>query len=559
MTPARTPRGLGRGLISTMLLVGLLATALPATAVTAQTDSLDAARAFLGGVPGLKVEQLSIHSDAIGDAEPGADVAWAASGEIQFTNKLRKWLKPLVESGSGWGRLPARDVQLLVTFVKMDQAPTKDGDATAVIHLGLAGEDSLLKAGLQLDPGNGARLVHSFGLWQGDGQFFTQNGTSPVTVGGVSWFGDAAKGAGGIVLPEGVIVNVVPIPKWAKRFRIQSESVKPFSSAPNAPSRDIVFGLGGSEWIRRDGVPAERVADCFSTFVSPLANGSRQVEINLQTAAQLDAKTLAENLKLAGYDANGEMHGTLDASWTSFPGRGLHRGLVEVVDPAVTEVGVYGAEAVAGTINVITKANSGARISLEGSGIASGQSGCGRVVAADLDVCDSSVTNEIAEVTNLPGIKLDITPVVTPDGSMHCQISFAGEPLARVIVGAQPVTQGNIAEIAEASGCTTTPMEAPRAGSLVECDEFAAMLWRLAIPAARLAPFDGGLGIVQTLLLYQPLPQAPASDEFDPEQPVPMEDGAPLAASLEGAMDALDDLVGESEFRLAVPGGGLPA
>jgi hypothetical protein len=130
-------------------------------------------------VPGLKVEQLQVFSDAVGDAGSGADAAWGASGKISFNGKLRNWLKMIVESEYGWGRLPARGADLFITFVAFDEPPSKEGDATAVVHHGVGDKDSLTQPGTQVQPGSGDRVVHTHGLFKQGGQVYTQHGTSP--------------------------------------------------------------------------------------------------------------------------------------------------------------------------------------------------------------------------------------------------------------------------------------------------------------------------------------------------------------------------------------------
>lgn len=113
-----------------VLAVTLVLAAFSAGPVTAQStviDTLEEAYAFLRAVPALQVNQLRVSADPPGDAGPGADATWRATGVIELRNKLRNWLKALVESEYGRGRLPARNAPVVVTFIGMAQPPSLKG------------------------------------------------------------------------------------------------------------------------------------------------------------------------------------------------------------------------------------------------------------------------------------------------------------------------------------------------------------------------------------------------------------------------------------------------
>ena len=538
--------------LSPLLLVALTIAALPAASATAQSPqtSLDEAYAFLGAVPGLKVEQLNVFSDAIGDVD-GADATWGASGKIDFSNKLRKWLKGIVESEYGWGRLPGKDAELLTTFIGLADSASLGGEQTAVLHTGLAGEGDVTLPGLQQDPAAGVRLLHSGGLWFRDGQFYPQNGTSPVSVGGVAWFGEAAKGAGGIVQPDGVIVNVVPVPKWTRHYRLTVEGSKPFSDPPAPPTRDVVYAPGGSQLFGFEVLPGLGSVACVSTFVSPLPDGRRQVQLDIQASEEVAPEDLAE-LRLSGYTSSGAMGGSLDGGWTTIPGIG-HRGLFVVDDFGVDSVAIAPDGAADGLGSAITRANAGRRIGLNGMGLATGMNGCGQLVS-DVDACDARVLEAMSSTAVFDGLGTSLRGVagISPDGAVVCDIFADERPVGRLLNGMQPVvSQGEVQIIAEASGCDTFASSSLPDGAVISCDGFAALLWRSAIPASATAPFDGSLGIIGSILLYRPVGVSTGDATAD---------SADFGAAPDHGTGGRshDRGPGGADFRLAVPQLGLP-
>ena len=195
------------------------------------------------------------------------------------------------------------------------------------------------------------------------------------------------------------------------------------------------------------------------------------------------------------------------------------------------------------------------RISLESMGIATGNGHCGKVVSDDLDACDASVLGAMTEgfssTLSGPEVTAD-TAVPRPDGE-QCLISAGGAPVGVPVFGNEPVAREDVSLIAESAGCDSSIRDGGRDGRVVECEEFVAWLWRMTIPAADLAWFDNGMGIIGTLLLFRPLPVAPADDD----QPFSME-SADFLASIEAHMSAMDALVEGVEFRLGVPSEALP-
>ncbi len=549
---ARGRRSRRSRLLAALLPLALLVATMSVvpSAAQAQTPSVDEVHEYLRGVPGLKAGQLDVALDAVGDVD-GADAEWAASGLIEVPSKLRTWLKELVASEYGWGTLPPKGTPVLIVLVKLADPPTLDGDQTAVVHLGLAGGGDLTVPGRQQDLASGTRLLHSGGVWFDDGRLFPQNGSSPVTADGVAWFAEMAAGAGGIVMPDGVMVMVVPVDKWARHHRITVEGTKPFADPPVPPTRDVVYAPGGSQFQRfRDGLDLSSVA-CVRTSAAPLSDGRRQVELHIQALGDFSAEELAK-LQLETYDAEKQLLDTVEGLWTRIPAMGLYRALFTIDDPDARSAAVAPPEGNVPKPNASPLQRIGLALrtglfGIDSVGDALGTPECGQL-ESNADICGPQVVAALASADLFDGAagRLVATPGVARSGAVTCEVTLDGEPVATLLQDSLPTTSRNeFDNVVETAGCAAVGLTSLREGALVSCDSFVALLWRQAIPALEWAQVDDGIGVIQKIVLYRPLHRGPAGSGAEPQD-------AELPRVMAPVVDAMIAAAEQAGFDLAV-------